>query len=339
MAPAPLPTAAGTQEGTAKAAAAGLPAPAADAASAKPASGITKKTTGTKSSSKTVTKASGAGTKAKKPVRKKKSTKSSSSAGGSSQLSASRAAQLDLASQRSAAAARKSDPLWYQLEDYVLPAVAEETPMTEGTGAKILPEQVQIVEAALEKNGLTRSDVTPQAFACLLEQARRYAIDILTDSQDYAFVANRTEITKADLALANDFRPDHPTAVTAQLPKLNLLAQTINRVPLPPIPTQCYSGVLLPSKRFQLTARTFDVVTSAQTAQKMVQAVPAFPAKAKTSSTGSSSGTTSKKGTSSSSKKSTKKAPSYGASRGRQIAINLKGDNNNSNKDKMDTTK
>jgi len=211
--------------------------------------------------------------------------------------------------------------------------------MAEGTAAKILPEQVQIVEAALEKNGLTRSDVTPQAFACLLEQARRYAIDILTDSQDYAFVANRTEITKADLSLANDFRPDHPTSITAQLPQLNLLSQTINRLPLPPIPTQCYSGVLLPSKRFQLTARTFDVVTSAQTAQKMVQAVPAFPIKSNKSST--NSGSTSKKGTSSSSsKKSTKKGPSYGASRGRQIAINFKGDgtSNSNNSNKMDTT-
>mmetsp|Transcript_853 Transcript_853/g.1810 ORF Transcript_853/g.1810 Transcript_853/m.1810 type:complete len:348 (+) Transcript_853:79-1122(+) len=342
MAPAPSPAAAPDAAATATS------PPGSDAAAVSSANAVasstssittTKRSTGTKSSAKTVVKASGAGTKAKKPIRKKKATsKSTFSSGTSSQLHAKSRAQLDLATKRNAAAARKSDPLWYQLEDYVLPAVADETPMAEGGSAKILPEQVQIVEAALEKNGLTRSDLTPQAFACLLEQARRYAIDILTDSQDYAFVANRTEITKADLNLANEFRPDHPTSITAQLPKLNLLAQTINRVPLPPIPTQCYSGVLLPSKKFQLTARTFDVVTSAQTAQKMVQAVPAFqPTKSKSSSNSSS---TSKKGTSSSSsKKSTKKAPSYGASRGRQIAINLKGDgNSNKDKDKMDTT-
>mmetsp|Transcript_7978 Transcript_7978/g.19254 ORF Transcript_7978/g.19254 Transcript_7978/m.19254 type:complete len:347 (+) Transcript_7978:145-1185(+) len=300
----------------------------------KSASGSTKKSVGTKSSAKTVTKATGAGTKAKKPVRKKKpATKSSSSTNGSSQLYAkSRAAQLDLASERNAAAARRSDPLWYQLEDYVLPAVADDTVMAEGSAAKILPEQAQIVEAALNKNGLTRSDVTPQAFACLLEQARRYAIDILSDSQDYAFVANRTEITKADLALANEFRPDYPTSISTQLPKLNLLARTINRVPLPPIPTHCYSGVLLPSKRYQLTARTFDVVTSAQTAQRMVQAVPALPPKSKTSNSSSHS---SKKGTTHSSKKSSKKAPSYGAARGRQIAIHLKGD---TSKDKKNVT-
>lgn len=313
-------------------------APGTSAAIATASAGTTKttttlkKSTGTKNSTKTVTKATGAGTKAKKPVRKKKASSKATGSPGSSQLyAASRAAQLDLASQRNAAAARRSDPLWYQLEDYVLPSVADETVMAEGSAAKILPEQTHIVEAALDKNGLTRADVTPQAFACLLEQSRRYAIDILSDSQDYAFVANRTEITKADLTLANEFRPDHPTSITTQLPKLNLLAQTINRVPLPPIPTHCYSGVLLPSKRYQLTARTFDVVTSAQTAQRMVQAVPALPPKSKSSSSSSHG---SKKGTSqSSSKKSTKKAPSYGASRGRQIAIHLKGDTAKEKKD------
>jgi len=308
---------------------------AATAATAKATTSTLKKSTGTKSSAKTVTKATGAGTKAKKPGKRKKVTSKATASQGSNQnlVARSRAAQLDLASQRNAAAARRSDPLWYQLEDYVLPSVADETPMAEGSAAKILPEQAHIVELALDKNGLTRADVTPQAFACLLEQARRYAIDILSDSQDYAFVANRTEITKADLSLANEFRPDHPTSITTQLPKLNLLAQTINRVPLPPIPTHCYSGVLLPSKRFQLTARTFDVVTSAQTAQRMVQAVPALPPKSKNSS---SSGSGSKKGTSvSSSKKSTKKAPSYGASRGRQIGIHLKG---NTTKEQKDVT-
>lgn len=324
MVPAPAPTALPTP-GTSAAPAA---ATTATAGTTKAPTTTIKKSTGTKSSAKTVTKATGAGTKAKKTVRKKKTVKAASAPGSSQLYAASRAAQLDLASQRNAAAARRADPLWYQLEDYVLPSVADESSMAEGA-AKILPEQAQVVEAALDKNGLTRADVTPQAFACLLEQARRYAIDILSDSQDYAFVANRTEISKADLALANEFRPDHPTSITTQLPKLNLLAQTINRVPLPPIPTHCYSGVVLPSKRYQLTARTFDVVTSAQTAKRMIQAVPALPAKSRSS--GSSS---SKKGSSSSSsKKSTKKAPSYGASRGRQIAIHLKGDATKEKKD------
>jgi len=307
------------------------PSSTAPVASTAPATTTTtKKPSGTKSSKKTVTKATGAGTKAKKPNRKKKSTtKSSSAMSGNNQVYAqARLAQQDLASQRNVAAIRLSDPLWYKLEDYVLPAVADESVMSGDVSAKILPEQVQIVEAALDKNGLTRSDVTPQAFACLLEQSRRYAIDILSDSQDYAFVANRVEITKADLALANEFRPDHPTSISTQLPKLNLLAQSINRIPLPPIPTQCYSGVLLPSKRYQLTARTFDVVTSAQTAQRMVQAVPTASKQTKVSSNSNNQISRRGSSTNSSSRKSiTKKVkPSYGAARGRQISINLKGD-------------
>jgi len=300
------------------------------AAAAPTTTSTAKKSAGTKSSAKTVTKATGPGTKAKKPTRKKKTTsKSSSSSSGNSQVYAqARAAQLDLTSQRNTAAIRLSDPLWYKLEDYVLPAVADESVMSGEVSAKILPEQVKIVEAALDKNGLTRSDVTPQAFACLLEQARRYAIDILSDSQDYAFVANRVEITKADLALASEFRPDLHISITTQLPKLNLLAQSINRVPLPPIPTQCYSGVLLPSKRYQLTARTFDVVTSAQTAQRMVQAVPTVSSQTKVNSSSNNQNSYRRGSSNPTSKKNTSKKirPSYGAARGRQIAINLKGE-------------
>jgi hypothetical protein len=130
------------------------------------------------------------------------------------------------------------------------------------------------------------------------------------------------------IALANEFRPDHPTSISTQLPKLNLLAQSINRIPLPPIPTQCYSGVLLPSKRYQITARTFDVVTSAQTAQRMVQAVPTASQQTKVSSNSNNQSSRRGSSTNSSSKKSTTKKvkPSYGAARGRQISINLKGD-------------
>jgi len=129
-------------------------------------------------------------------------------------------------------------------------------------------------------------------------------------------------------ALASEFRPDLHISITTQLPKLNLLAQSINRVPLPPIPTQCYSGVLLPSKRYQLTARTFDVVTSAQTAQRMVQAVPTVSSQTKVNSSSNNQNSYRRGSSNPTSKKNTSKKirPSYGAARGRQIAINLKGE-------------
>lgn len=263
---------------------------------------------------KKVIKASGAGTKAKKPARRKKPTsKSSSASTNQAAWNAARASQIELTSQRSQAAARRSDPLWYRIED-VLPASQDETPMA--SSASVLPEQLQVVESSLASNQMTRTDVTPQAFACLLEQARRYALELLADAQDYAYVAGRNEITRPDLILANEMRPDHPVSVTTQLPKLNLLASQINRVPLPPIPTQCYSGVLLPPKQHQLTARTFDVVSGAQVAQKMVQAAPSLPKKALSKSS----------------------KPSYGAARGRQISVSLKEKEPEEKPTPMDTT-
>lgn len=208
---------------------------------------------------------------------------------------------MELAGQRSAAAARLNDPLWYRIEEFVS---SEETPMAPAAN-KLLPEQVQIVDNALAHNHMSRADVTPQAFCVLLEQARRYALELLADAQDYASCANRPEVTAADLELANQMRPDVPIAVNTQIPKLGLWAQHINRIPLPPIPPQCYSGVLLPPKRHQLTARTYDVVSGAQVAQRMVQPKPQLAKKA-------------------SSKSSAIPKPSYGANRGRQIPIQLK---------------
>ena len=260
--------------------------------------------TGGKSKSKTVTKASGAGTqaKAKKPARKKKTTsKSSSAAAAQAILSSARAAQLDLAKQKAQGAAKRTDPLWYRIED-VLPFPGEGDAMVGNTN--ILPEQVQIVESVLGKNGLTRSDVTPQAMACLLEQSRRFAHELITNAQDYAYSANRAEITRPDLLLASEMRADYKMEISTQLPKLNLVAQHVNRAPLPPIPSQCFSGVLLPPKEHQLTARTYDIVSGARVTQKMVQKIPEAPKKRKS---GAASGHT-----------------SYGAARGRQIPVKLK---------------
>jgi hypothetical protein len=224
--------------------------------------------------------------------------------------------------------------LWYRIED-VLPPSSSKTDLGDTLMApsSVLPEQVKIVEKALAHNNMTRADVTPQAMACLLEQARRFAQELIEDAQDYAahaagmFVATPTgakvspapagagppEPTAADFKLAAEMRPDHPKSVTSQLPKLNLLAQQVNQTPLPPIPTQCYSGILLPPQPHALTARTFDVVTGAHVAQKMIQNTPSAP---KAFNNPSSPSKKTSKGSSS--------KPGYGASRGAQIPINLK---------------
>jgi histone H3/H4 len=219
-------------------------------------------------------------------------------------------ARLDLAKQRSIAAQRKSDPMWYRIEDVVFSHTMDDTSMYNNS---ILPEQIAVVERALANvGGLNRCDVTPQAMVCLLEQARRIAYELCMDAQDYAYAAGRSDVSAADLHLAQELRSDVSTSssVTTQLPKLNLTAQQVNRAPLPPIPTQCYTGVVLPPKAYQLTARTFDVVSASMVAQKMTQPVPKSPAAVLAQNKQRQSATSSSVG--------------YGASRGRQIPIALK---------------
>lgn len=249
-----------------------------------------------KSAGKKAVKATGAGSqaKAKNPApKKKKSTKTNTPLSTAAIMSDAKTAAADLEKQRAKAVARQSDPLWYKVEDF---SSLGATPMV--SQHEILPEQVQLVEKALGHCGLARSDVTPQAFACLMEQARRFACELIEDAHDYS--VSRSEIFRNDLLLAAELRGDQPLAISSELPKLNLVAQEINRVPLPPIPSHCYSGIVLPPKQHQLTARTFDVISAVQVARRVVQPPPSAPAKEDS------------------------KVSTYGASKGRQIPVNLK---------------
>jgi hypothetical protein len=222
--------------------------------------------------------------------------------------------------------------------------------------------------------------------ACLFEQARRYAVELLEDAEQYA-VGNEDEypvITKNDLLLAVELRDGyrvgntHSTvgmSMSHQLPKLNIVAQQVNRIPLPPIPSYCYSGVVLPldpnyalengntnnttgfdnattdnNKSQLLTARTYDIVSATQVAQKMIQPFPQSPAAlyqqqqqqiaaaaaaaAVTTTSlnansnhggpGGSNPNASTRQRPTNKKAKTTDAPGYGASRGRQIPIQLK---------------
>lgn len=284
-----------------------VPAPAPAASAATSASSTTAKTTAKTTTKKTVKKATGAGTNAK-PKKKARSRKrpASTSRGTPSATSAqniwnaANIAQKELAQQSAQTAALRSDPLWYRTDE-PLQSIAEDSFMVAG-GSGVLPDQVELVEAALANNHMTHVDVTPQAFACLLEQARRYALELLADAQDYAYSAHRHEVTRPDLVLAQELRADQPMAAFTQQPRLMQLAQQVNQKPLPPIPTTNFTGVVLPPKEHQLTARTFDVISGARVAQRMVSAPPA-PVANKTTTTPAQ--------------------PSYGASRGRQIPINI----------------
>lgn len=158
-----------------------------------------------------------------------------------------------------------------------------------GTGL-LLAEELAVVDRALEANGLTRGDVTARAFGCLLEQARRHALEIVADAQDYAYHAARSDVQSSDLLLAAEMREDESGGGIAGAPSFSLSdalphnpilssAEELNRIPLPPIPPDCYNGAALPpAEEHRLTARTFDVTTSARVARRMGLGGPAPPA-------------------------------------------------------------
>ena len=258
-------------------------------ATTAPTKGASKKST-----AKTAKKATGAGTQAKKKTttarKPKAKSKATSAASAQSIANDARAAAAHLKQQQAKNLARRTDPLWYRFED-LFPTTAS------GGVDSRRTEEFHALENALRNHGLSRPDVTPQAAACMLEHIRRYRQEIMSSAKKYADAAGRTEVAKADVQLAAELRHDHPVALAAQLPKLNFVAQQVNRKPLPPIP-DTFSGVKLPPPPHQITARTYDVLSGATAAIKMEMPFPHPP---RTSGQGS-----------------------YGAIKGRQIPVKLK---------------
>lgn len=196
-------------------------------------------------------------------------------------------------------------------------ATAAQPPQPSSSG--FLMDDVSIIDKSLTSAGLTRSHLTPRAYACLLEQARRYTLEVLADAQDYALHASRdsmASLVPADLLLAVEMRED-TTGVSSTLPRVEdvqYLAEEVNRVPLPAIPRDCYGGVILPPVEDQLTARTFDVVNGARVVQRMMRGGD-YPM-----GLGEVSGSLGKKGGGGGGRKV---VGSYGAGIGRQISVNL----------------
>jgi hypothetical protein len=234
------------------------------------------------------------------------------------------------------------------------------------SSSPFLLDDVRLVDNSLRANGLTRHDLTPKAFACLLEQARRFALELLANAQDYAIHAARggggedgidvgdndgggtngyrdrrlPRLLPADLLLAAESLEESGggvNGVASTLPsveQISELARSVNRVPLPPIPSNCYDGIVLPPQEMQLTARTFDVVEGARVVQRMVRGGGApddvVINSAEDSGGGSSSSTQAAaaggrgaEGVGGGRGKRT--LGSYGASRGRQIGVHMRG--------------
>ena len=126
-----------------------------------------------------------------------------------------------------------------------------------------LEQDVEIVNRALVNNGLTMQDVTAEAFATLLEQARRHAMLLITDAADYALHSHGNEtITSADLLLAKEMQGDDCLGQCngENMEQLARIAKETNRRVLPPIPDHCYNGIVLPDLEYTLLGRNYDVV-------------------------------------------------------------------------------
>jgi len=126
-----------------------------------------------------------------------------------------------------------------------------------------LEQDVEIVNRALINNGLTMADVTAEAFATLLEQARKYAMLLITDAADYAVHSHGNEnISSADLLLAKDMQGDDclGQCYAENMEQLARITKETNRRVLPPIPDNCYNGIVLPSVEYTLLGRSFSVV-------------------------------------------------------------------------------
>jgi len=182
----------------------------------------------------------------------------------------------------------------------------------------------------------------------------RQALELILDAQDYAGHCSRNDVTAADLKLAVEFRDDFggPAENAAggctgasHLPapeQIAIIAEEVNRVPLPPVPTDCYNGIVLPAPEHQLTARTFDVVTSARVAQKIGRGGSVPPAQiagafgganspatvlaaGKAGGAGGASGKSKSKGT-----KRKKNSSSYGANKSAKKVVTINLQNNTS---------
>jgi len=200
-------------------------------------------------------------------------------------------------------------------------------PSTSSSSSGFLMDDVSIIDKSLHSAGLTRSHLTPRAYACLLEQARRYTLELLADAQDYALHAQRgssdnssmiAALQPSDLLLAVEMRED-TNGVSSTLPRVEdvqYVAEEVNRVPLPSIPRECYGGVVLPPVEEQLTARTFDVVNGARVVQRMMRGGDYPMGLSEVGNLGKKGGGGGGGGG--------RKTGSYGAATGRQISVNLK---------------
>jgi len=222
--------------------------------------------------------------------------------------------------------ARSHDAAWLSTSPTPFTAAAagtDDAANIDVDSPSFLEQDIEIVHKALQNNGLEMEDITAEGFDSLLQEARKYAMELIADAGDYAMHSHGSDnITSADLILAKEMQSDDLDAAMGlttsdhigsleYMQTIGKIAHETNNRVLPPIPDHCYNGVVLPEVEFTLLGRPFDVVCRA----------PIDTTNNQTKHSGS--------GTSSSMQESSNRSnntiPSYGARRAghKQIPMNL----------------
>ena len=187
-----------------------------------------------------------------------------------------------------------------------------------------LEQDLEIVQRALKANGLSTSDVTAQAYGCLLESARKFALELIDDAAEYSMLSSADEITPADLKFAaEENQKDNLVNSAENLDLLTHIADETNRSALPPIPNECYNGIVLPPPEHNLLGRTFDIVSHSIIIEKQANDYISHGTKNQ-GGNDQIAGKNDDEAIKINVKKNKRKTtPSYGASRGPQIEIKL----------------
>ena len=174
----------------------------------------------------------------------------------------------------------RDDKLWISGSDPYL----EQTP-----SENMMPLDFEkILRTSIMNAGLTPNDITPIVANGLLEHVKVYAWHLVADAQDFAMHRKSSlnpQITGPDLLLAVQNQSDRSSKQRDRLAAFQ--EEEVNLVPLPRIPNDCYTGVVLPPLEHTLLARTYDIIPStmlASTSSKGVNDRSSVPIKRRRSS-------------------------------------------------------
>ncbi len=241
------------------------------------------------------------------------------------------------------------DPLWTNSSGSTAPKTTTTTTNSSSSSSSSssnnngsLTQDEEILQSCLQRVGLVREGSSAEtkkdvighgAYEVILEYARKYALELLQDAQEYAQHCNgsastNSKVTSRDLELASQFLQDEEEEHQG-------FSTDMNRIPLPLLPANCYTGIVLPDDNHTTTlARTYDVVSAARISQQFSLSSSSQPPKTNTNNQNPNNNDNN----ASTIKSSSATTPSYGATRKRQIPINFKKSNNTDDNQTTTTT-